>query len=276
MILAAPVPFRQALDAHDAKTLLPTTGTTAGLQRLDSAIKRRALFSATVAIAQPLERIRDGVNAALAGEGDPAKFRLGMKQLWQDLGYQPDPEQAGGLRDLSSTERINLQLETNVATARGAGWYEQGQQADVLDEFPAQELYRATEPAGGVKAERDWAARWITAGGKFYDGRMIALKGDTVWSNLGDPALFPDGLGNDWPPFAFNSGMRVRDIGRDEAQQLGLIDANTELFPQPLDLEGDMAKAPELRQDWLRQAIVDSGLGSFRDGVLVFNEGGAS
>jgi hypothetical protein len=276
MIYTAAMPFRQALDAHDVRTLLPTTGGTAALHRLESAIKRRALFSATVALAQPLERIGAGVNALLAGEGDQAGIRLGLKQLWEGLGYQPDPEQAGGLRDLGSTARINLQLETNVATARGAGWHEQGQQPDVLDEFPAQELYRATSPQGGARAERDWLARWEQAGGRFYGGRMIARKDDPVWRRLGDPALFDDGLGNEWPPYAFNSGMRVRDIDRTEAEQLDLIAANEELLPRPLDLEGDLAKAPELRQDWLRQAIEDSGLGTFQSGVLVFHEGGVS
>lgn len=276
MIYLAPVPFREALDAHDVKSLLPTTGRTRDLQQLESAIKRRAIFSATVAVAEPLALIRDSVNSILAGQADQATMRLGVKQLWERLGYKPAAENMGGLQDLSSTRRIDLQIETNVAVARGAGWYEQGQQADVLDEFPAQELYRATSPEGGAKAERDWPSRWETAGGLFYDSRMIARKGDRVWERLGDPSLFPDGLGNPWPPFAFSSGMRVRDIDRDEAEQLGLISANEELLPRPLDLEADLQAAPVLREEWLRSAITDTGLGSFQNGALVFNKGSLS
>lgn len=274
MIYAAPMPFRQALDAHDVKSLLPTSGRTRDLQTLEGAMKRRAIFSATVAVAEPLAAIRDGVSAILVGQADQATVRLGIKQLWDKLGYQPDPEQIGGLQDLASTRRINLQIETNVATARGAGWFEQGQQPDVLDEFPAQELYRATTPEGGVKAERDWLQRWEQAGGKFYDGRMLARKDDPVWRKLGDPELFPDGLGNEWPPYAFSSGMRVRDIGRDEAESLGLIGPAEELFPREADLTADLEAAPVLRESWLRAAITDSGLGSFdAQGVLVFKGG---
>ena len=276
IISATPLPFREALDAHDVKSLLPTTGRTADLSRLDGAIKRRSIMSATVAIAEPLALLRDGTSAILAGQADQATVKLGLKQLWDRLGYQPDPEQAGGLQDLSSSRRIDLQIETNVATARGAGWHEQGQQADVLDEFPAQELYRATTPEGGAKAERDWQERWIKAGGKFYDGRMIDRKDAPVWRKLGDPALFPDGLGNEWPPFAFNSGMRVRDIDRDEAEALGLIAPNEMILPRPTDLEADLAAAPALRETWLREAITESGLGGFDAAdVLHFKGGGA-
>ncbi len=275
MMFTAPMPFREALDAHDVKSVLPTTGRTRDLQRLESQIKRRSLFSATVALAEPLEKIRDGVSAILAGQADQATVRLGLKQLWKEIGYQPDPTKIGTLQDLASTARTNLQIETNVAVARGAGWHEQGMQPDVLDEFPAQELYRATSPKGGAEAERNWSERWDKAGGVFFDGRMIALKTDPVWEKLGSPDLFDDGLGNPWPPFAFNSGMRVRDIGRDEAEALGLIAKNEEQFPQPLDLAADLEAAPALREQWLRDAITESGLGNFQNGVLVFRGGAA-
>lgn len=271
MIFTAPMPFREALDAHDVRSILPTTGRTRDTQQLESAIKRRSIWSATVALAKPLELIRDGTGAMLTGQADQATVRLAIKELWKSLGFHGDPA-SPALLDVTSTERINLQLETQVATMRGAGWHEQGMQPDVLDEFPAQEFYD-TRP-GGEQRRKDWPDRWIKAGGKFYDDRMIALKTDPVWGRLGSPELFPDGLENPWPPFAFNSAWRVRDIGRDEAEALELIAPNEELLPQPLDLERDLAAAPELRQAWLRTAIEDSGVGTFRNGVLVF--GGAS
>jgi len=272
VITSDPQPFREALDAHDVRSILPTTGRSQDLQRLDSAIKRRAIWSATVALVQPLELIRDGTSAILAGQADQATVRLAIKQVWKSLGIHGDPT-SSALQDVTSTERINLQIETNVAVMRGAGWREQGMQPDVLDEFPAQEFYDTR--SGGEHRRTDWKDRWIAAGGKFPDGRMVALKTDKVWENLGSPELFADGLGNPWPPFAFNSAWRVRDIGRDEAEALGLIGANEELLPQPLDLAADLAAAPELRQDWLRTAIEESGVGSFRDGVLEFAGGGS-
>jgi hypothetical protein len=277
MLIDRPVPFREALNANRVKSILTTTGGTAQLQQLESAIKRRALFSATVSIAEPLVKLRASVQRILAGYGDQATARLELKQLWQDLGYQPDPDRAGGLQDLGSDRRINLQIETNVATARGAGWHEQGMQPDVLDEFPAQELFDAGNSgnrrgSSGHAGDLSWPDRWAKAGGIFTGDRMIALKTDPVWERLGSPELFPDSLGNPYPPFAFNSGWRVRDIDRDEAESLGLITANTQLTPEPLDLDADLAATPALREQWLREAITDSGLGRFdADGVLLFN-----
>lgn len=273
MIFSAPVPFEDALAAAEARSLLPTTGTTAELQQLDSAIKRRALFSATVDLAEPLQKLDDGIDAILRGETDQATVRLEMKKLWEKLGYVPDPEQAGGLRDLSSTTRINLQLETNIETARGYGHYKAGQQAAVLDEWPAQELFRAFNPKGSM---RNWAERWAQAGGEFFGGRMIALKTDEVWHRLGDPNLFRDGLGNPYPPFAFSSGMDVRDIDRDEAVQLGLIDADTQLEPDDeIDFNADLQASPDVRGENLRAMIEATGLGAFdHDGTFYFRPEG--
>lgn len=262
MIFTAPRPFKEALNAQAVKTLLPTSGRTADLSRLESDIKRRALFSATVQSVAHLQKLDDVINGILTGQLDHASARLALKDLLAEQGYVPDPEDAGGLKDLSSDRRINLQLETNVDTARGYGWREQGMQADVLDEWPAQELYRAFGPSDASK-QRDWAARWAEVGGQFFGGRMIALKTDPVWERLGDPGKFPDGLGNPYPPFAFNSGMDVRDIDRAEAEDLGLIDASTELFPQPLDLNADLAASPDVRAGWLKDALTETGLGQF-------------
>lgn len=267
MIVTAPMPFIEALDAADVKSFLPTTGKTADLRRLDAGIRRDALWSATVAIVEPLQKVADGVNALLTGQADQATVRLGLKQMWEALGYVPDPEKAGGLEDLSSTRRLNLLIETQVDMARGAGNYEQGMQADVLDEFPAQELYNTRE---GGEHRRDWAKRWAEQGGEFFGSRMIALKTDGIWQRLADN--YDDGLGNPYPPFAFGSFWDVRDIGRDETEQLGLIDKDTELFPQPMNFGRQLERGPEVREEWLRSAIEDGGVGEFRDGVLTFPE----
>ncbi len=272
-----PMPFHEALDAADVKSLLPTTGDSAALRQLAPDIKRRAWMSATVSNLKFLAGIRDGTGELLKGQSDQATVRLGLKNILRDMGYVPDPDHAGGLQDLGSDRRLNLIIETNAQTAQGFGWFAQGNQEDVLDQWPAQELYRALVPKGGVPAERDWAERWEAAGGEFIGDRMVALKTDPVWEKLGSSALFPDGLDNPWPPFAFNSGMDVRDVDRAEAEQLGLLEPSTTLFPRKVDFNADLAGTPELRQEWLREAITDSGLGKFVHGVLQFlDDGGAS
>ena len=62
---------------------------------------------------------------------------------------------------------------------------------------------------------------------------MAALKSSGIWQVLGD---FPDGLGNPYPPFAFNSGMWTEEVSRDEAIQLGLIGEGEVAQANPLNL----------------------------------------
>jgi hypothetical protein len=272
MILTAPMPYQEALDSAEVKSLLPTSGRHADLQRLDPQIKRLAFWSATVEQGRILQRMQDATRDLLSGQVDQATMRLGLKQLLADMGYQPDPEKAGGLQDLSSTSRLNLVLETQTEMARGAGWYAQGMQEDVLDEFPAQELVREVSTA----KPRDWPQRWAQAGGQFYDGRMIALKTDPIWQKLGDSSIFPDGLDNPYPPFAFGSGMGVRDVDRSEAEQLGLITENTRLMPQPLNLDVALQASPDVRDENLRSLMESTGAGKFKGDVFVFSGGGGA
>jgi hypothetical protein len=58
---------------------------------------------------------------------------------------------------------------------------------------------------------------------------MVALKNHPIWERLGDPALFDDGLGNPYEPFAFGSGMGTVDVSRDDAMGLGIIDRDTQV-----------------------------------------------
>jgi hypothetical protein len=273
MIFTDPMPFQAALDSAEVRSIMPTTGGAADVARLSGDIKRRALWSARVTSVEHLQKLSDLRDAILEGKIDQATARLQIKELLAEQGYAPDPDQAGGLQDLSSDRRINLQLETNVDVARGAGWYEEGQDPVVLDAFPAQELID-TAPGGDAKKRRDWAARWAVCGGRFFDGRMIAPKDDPIWQKLGDPSLFADGLGNDWAPFAYNSAWRLRDIAREEAVALGVLGEDTVVAPQPLDLNAELQAKPDVRDDWLRTALTDSGLGHYdAEGVYHFEEG---
>ena len=57
---------------------------------------------------------------------------------------------------------------------------------------------------------------------------MIALKGDPIWGELGSYDNFPDALGVDHPPFAFNSGMGWREVAAGEVRKLGITGPNGE------------------------------------------------
>ena len=270
MIFTQPLPFQEALDSAAVKSILPTTGRTADLQKLTTAIKQRSLFSATVTSGRILQKIADLRDGILRGTVSFTEARVQMKALHEEMGYRPEPGLAGGLQDLSSTQRVNVQLETPVDIAQGAGWQEQGMEPMVLAAFPAQELVRFFGPNDSTK-QRDWPARWAIAGGTFYGKRMIALKTDPVWAALGNSDTFPDALGNDYPPFAFNSGMGVQDIERDEAVELGLIGETDEQTPQPLDLNANLSASPDVRDADLRAQMEATGLGAFdADGWFIF------
>ena len=106
---------------------------------------------------------------------NPASARAELKQILQSIGYNPG-DKAGGIQDLGSDARINLQIKMNVESAQGYGSYLQGQAEGAIDAFPAQELFRAEDR----EEPRNWPTRWMQAGGQSFGGRMIALKNDQI------------------------------------------------------------------------------------------------
>ena len=56
MLLTDPIPYREALDSRAVRSLLPTTGRTADFARVETAIKLRAMFSATVTSVELLQK----------------------------------------------------------------------------------------------------------------------------------------------------------------------------------------------------------------------------
>ena len=232
--------FTDALARFAARGLVAADLSSSEWRDVPLALRERAFFSARIAHARRLQEIKDRVESLLnpqtvrradrvtpqnpdgfVTEGlDPATARAEIKQIRQSIGYNPG-DKAGTIQDLSSDARINLQLKTNVESAQGYAGFLQGQSEGALEAFPAQELFRAEDRG----EPRNWPTRWMQSGGQIFGGRMIALKSDPVWQTIGDSTLFPDALGNPYPPFAFNSGMWVRDVSREDAIALGLMAA---------------------------------------------------
>ncbi len=270
MILDSPMPFTEAIHKLATRALLPTDLSSAELRDLSRAIRDRSFFSARTLnedyLAAVKQKITDILNptsktssetlSETSSTPQPARLdyataRTELKQLLKTLGYSPEADKLGSLEDLASDKRLNLVLRTNTETAQGYGNWRAGQDETILDAWPAQELFRAEDrdvPRGtrrGARGlipdpENSWQSRWNEAGeatGR-EDGwtrgthRMVALKNHPIWEKLGDSTLFDDGLDNPYPPFAFNSGMDVEDVTREEAVDLGLIDENTQIEPQ--------------------------------------------
>lgn len=248
MLFSAPVPFREALRSRAVKRIMPTHLSSAELEQLSVQLRERAMFSARVLNEQFLQRTSDAVASLLnpvlvtrpdgttATEGlDLPTARLQLKELLREIGYVPTPEDAGTIKDLRTDGRLNLILETNTEMAQGYGWWAQGQDPDVLDQWPAQEMIRAVNS----REKRPWLQRWRDAGGRVFpgrpkgysltdgaqEGRLVALKDDPIWEAISR-------FGQPYPPFDFNSGIEVADVSRSDAIALGLIDRDTQVTPQ--------------------------------------------
>lgn len=169
-----------------------------------------------------LQQILDQVRAAHGGLAmDRGKLIAQLQQTANQLGLRnADPAKRGGLEDFGSERRLKLIVQQQIAMAQNRAYYVSGQDPDVLDAWPAQELVRVASR----KVPRDWTRRWSAAGGKFFDGRMIALKTDPIWTRLSR-------FGKPYPPFDFNSGMGLEEIDREEAESLGLIKPGEKIEP---------------------------------------------
>lgn len=251
MALNSPIPFREALRRHEVRKVMPTNMGSGELREVHQGILQRSFFSARTTLAGYLQEAKSRIGELVDGKTDIATVRLRLKEELQRLDYSPSAEEAGTIKDLSSDRRLELVIRTNTQVAQNFGHWREGQDAAALDQWPAQELFRAE----AREEERDWLSRWREAGESTGpinsgwtitpEGRMVALKNHAIWDQLGSVALFDDGLGNPFPPFAFNSGMDVRDIDREEAMELGLIDRDTQIEPETYDFELPPEAMPE-------------------------------
>jgi hypothetical protein len=263
MIFRAPIPFREAIESRAVRQILPTELRTALLDTLAPELRERAMFSAGVTEAEFLQQASDSVDQLLAGTTDRATMRQELKRLMGSLGAEVDETD---LTDLRSDARLNLILDTNLQMAQGYGAWRQGQDPEILDLWPAQELVRVQD----AKEPRDWPMRWAEAGGTFFGDRMIALKNDPIWTRISR-------FGLPYPPFDFNSGMDVSDVDRETAIEAGLIDRDTEILPQDRDFNTDLQASPEVRSQSLRSALAEAlqGIAEF-DGDVLRLIGGAT
>jgi hypothetical protein len=253
MIASEVSPNVLAREAAAGRRVLGTTLRARELTALGADVRRLAVFSAQQANLEFVQEIADTLDELMLGptaeretlraageaplqlSGPEATRRL-MK-LADELELKPrDPDQEGTIQDVRTFGRADLIVRTQQDIAAGFGRYVAENDESVLDAYPARELIRVTSPAD-PKRERNWKARWAAAGGRLYDGRMIAAKDSEVWQRLGDGAGgYGDALGNPFPPFAFNSGMDVEEVGREEAVALGVIQPRQTVRPDSLTL----------------------------------------
>lgn len=191
-------------------------------------IKDHSIFSARTTSQSYIDMVKKRLTEVAAREITPQHAESLLRKTLSDLGYSPEagfpdaqgkvpPATPGNIRDLSSSRRIQLILDTNVKQARSMGQLAASEDPMLLMTQPAWELTRV----GARKKPRgDWLRRWAAAGGKVgwrgaLKRRMVALKTSPIWQALADGAGgFKDAIGTPYPPFAFGSGLAWAAVGR--------------------------------------------------------------
>lgn len=227
-------------DIQRIKDLLPTTlGSEEIRDQIAADILRRSVFSARMASATYLARIRDVCARVLSGEINQATAVKELMQTLVAMGHSPQDD--GGLSNPASLRRLNLIVDTQTQMAASVARIENQTEATVLL-WPAWELVRFE---GRAQPRQDWAARWRAAGESVaWEGalprRMIALKSSPIWQALGNGAGgFRDTLGNPYPPFAYSSGLDWMEVTAEECERLGLSTASA-VAPESASLSPGM------------------------------------
>lgn len=184
-------------------------------EHVQAQVRERALFMASVANAKELHKWRSVMEQVTSGAMSPGQAREEMRRYLEKIGYSPDPGLGGTIKDRSTVQRMKVSIDTNVAMARG--W---AARMEALDDVlsPGQELYRQRES----RVKRNWAEKWQQAAEKVgwqgvaRNGQMIALVTSPIWVELSR-------FDTPYPPFDYNSGMRVRPVDFEVCEELGLV-----------------------------------------------------
>lgn len=116
------------------KVNMPTEKSHAELVRdIEPKIKAQSFFSARVAEAHILDKLREVSDGYSRGEFGLGEARNKLKDFLRGEGY--DPHQAG-LRNLASTARLNLILKQNAAMAHSAAEWHRMHDPDAMKVFP--------------------------------------------------------------------------------------------------------------------------------------------
>lgn len=234
-------------DIERIKEILPTDLGSEEIRGTFAAeILQRSVFSAHMASAPYLKKVRELCTQLIAGEINEATVRAGLETCLAQMGHSPLDD--GGITNPASIRRLNLIIDTQRQMATNVSKIAQ-QTSSTVKLFPAWQLTRLETRA---VPRTDWMARWRAAGDACgWEGavkeKMVALKSSPIWQELGNGAGgFTDCLGNPYPPFAFSSGLDWVDVPRETCIRLGLTPDSSDLPDVSLSPgERDIADALE-------------------------------
>ena len=204
-------------DYIDRRINLPTTKSHADIVRdLEPKIKAQAFFSARVAEARILERLRSVTDAYSRGEMGVGEARNILKDFLKAEGY--DPHQAG-LRNLAGTARLNLILKQNAAMTHAAAEWKRMHDPDAMKVFPYVRYH--------ARSDRKTRSAHSGLDGKIFHKDDPFLKTHT-------------------PPWEFNCRCYLEEITEKEAQRhSGMIQKMTAPEDVTVDSQSGFAFDPE-------------------------------
>lgn len=250
------LPFAEALRHLGDKTAIGSRLTSREWRdKVAVALRERAFFSARIENARVLQTMQDYIGDFLQKARDPAhgglkaqgraEFVAAMRELCQREGLgkldpitgkiSPEIDDAD-ITDIRSIARLQLIFDTQTEQAYEYGYWAQGNDPDILAAFPAQRFIRVRP----VKVPRPYHAA--------AEGTVRRKDDLDFWLSMN-----PD-FGVPYGPWGFNSGMGVEDVGRREAQALGLIEPGEKITPPDRDLNTRLSASvrdfsPEIMQE---------------------------
>jgi hypothetical protein len=248
MQFVKPILFREAIEKLDVKTIVAAGLDSAQWARVPAALRERAYFSSRVESAHFLQKTKDWLGDFLSGAREKVTRPDGTETTALKMGSRADfvkeaqdfaiennmgpldPEDEGTIKDIRTERRLELIYDVQTQSAERYGYWKQGMDPDVLNEFPAMRLVRIRELID-PKSERVF----------HRDAEGVArLKTDVgYWKALNQDFGVP------WGPWGWGCGHDVEDVDRDEAEALGLIEPGQELEPVPGEFNADLEASTE-------------------------------
>ncbi len=220
------MPFTEAIDKLGAQSPVGAALSSSEWSDLPVELRENAFFSANVESLRFLQAAQNSIGDFLAANtktladgqtllatGGRAAFVDQMQKLLGKMGVARGD---GGIRDLTSEARLNLIFDIKTTQAGSYGWWRQGMDPDVLNEFPASRFIRVMD----VKEPRQ-------SHEQFQD--QVYLKTDPIWW-----LVINKDFGVPWAPFGWGCGHDIEDVDRDEADELGLTRPGQEIGTGPL------------------------------------------
>lgn len=203
--LTKPKAFRKAITSLRGRKVIKRALSSAEWRQVPAEMRQRAFFASNIENARFLSRAKSLIQKQLRRQATGKR-----------------PQRGAFVREMAdlfkvSESRLKLIFDVNMQQARAYGFWKQGQDPAIANDFPCQKFfrrYRRNVPRPLHEANKG----------------VIRRKDDIpFWLSMNDPSI--GGFGIPYGPWGFNSGMDVRDISRRYAERIGLVKKGERVAP---------------------------------------------